>query len=259
MAFSLKMSPDEARSKHLFSDDFIFKDGKVWIPVEITNRGTGFQKAWQVGAKEWREHSSNKQSGFYPIHDAWELYDPVGFPGTVTIVLPEKDEVLSCCKNEVMKFIEREMSPQISELEAEITETQGNIKVINKLGVLYARFGFIDKAEEQFQRVLNLNEYVPSLVNMGNLCLMSEEMEPAKDFYLRAEKVMPNHPTVLLSIARVNHAMENYDIAREIYGKLNDIDPSMASRFTYLGFQGEDAARASEAVELGGGIFWEEE
>ncbi len=58
VAFTLSMTPDEARKKFLYPDDLIFREGKVWLPVEITDRNRGFIKAWETGAKEWRESAA---------------------------------------------------------------------------------------------------------------------------------------------------------------------------------------------------------
>lgn len=53
MAFSIDMTPDEARKRFLRADELIFREDKTWIPVEITEIGGGFLKAWQRGAKQW--------------------------------------------------------------------------------------------------------------------------------------------------------------------------------------------------------------
>jgi tetratricopeptide (TPR) repeat protein len=159
----------------------------------------------------------------------------------------------------VIRFIENEMSPQRSKLEAEISETQGNVKVINKLGVLYARYGLYEEAEGEFEKVLKQREYAPALINLGNLYFINEEMKKAREYYLRAGEVLPDNPKVLLSLARVDHALEDYESARGAYGRLRDIDPSLASRFAYLESRGEESARAAEATGMGGVVIWEEE
>ena len=93
IAFSTGVSPDEARKAFSHADDLIFRNEKSWIPVEVTE-SAGFLQAWQDGAREWRENLSRNQAAFYPLHDAWQLYEPVGLPGAeVAVNLPpsEKD------------------------------------------------------------------------------------------------------------------------------------------------------------------------
>ena len=55
MAFSLDMTPEEARKQFDRPDNLIFEKGKAWVPVEITIRNEGFLRDWKMGAKEWRE------------------------------------------------------------------------------------------------------------------------------------------------------------------------------------------------------------
>jgi hypothetical protein len=88
IAFSTGVSPNEARKTFSRADDLIFRNEKSWVPVEVTV-SAGFLRAWQDGAREWRENLSRNQVAFYPLHDAWQLYEPVGLPGAeVAVNLP---------------------------------------------------------------------------------------------------------------------------------------------------------------------------
>ena len=63
-AFSLNLKPADTKKQFLSMEDFIFKDDETWVPVEITQIGEGFLKAWQTGAREWREHAAKDQAAF---------------------------------------------------------------------------------------------------------------------------------------------------------------------------------------------------
>ncbi len=140
-----------------------------------------------------------------------------------------------------------------------IDSTQGDPRYINSLGVLYAKYGLDEKAEEQFNKILKETDYLPALMNMGNLFYIKEDYKKAREYYTRAQKVSPNNPRVLLSIARVNHEIENYGTAREAYSKLKEIAPDLASRFAYLDLRGEEATRAANVAGVKNLVLWEEE
>jgi hypothetical protein len=74
--------------------DLIEHGGKLWVPVEITIPGQGFKRAWQVGAREWRD--AGDEAALYPMRESWELYRPVSVPGAGDRlpVLPEEAEIL---------------------------------------------------------------------------------------------------------------------------------------------------------------------
>ena len=259
VAFNLKMHPDDARKSFLYPDELIFREGKTWLPVEITVRGGGFLKAWQAGAKEWRENEPKDLAGFFPMHEAWTLYEPVGFPGTVNITLPDRDDIKEAFTAESERFIGREISPQLARIQNEIDSNQGDRRSRNKLGVLYARYGLDSKAMDQFEKVLSREEYLPALLNTGNLYYLQENLNEARKYYLRAEALSPDNPKVLLAVARVDHELENYGTARAAYSKLKDINPDLASRFAYLDLRGDEASRAADVSQVKGVVLWEEE
>ena len=75
---------------------FITIPGHIYIAVEITSIHDGFMTAWQIGAKEWTENNSTGQAGFYPIQEAWAVYQPVRLPGAqTTIAAPQSDSIIT--------------------------------------------------------------------------------------------------------------------------------------------------------------------
>lgn len=259
VAFALAMTPDEARKQFLYPDDLIFKEDKAWLPVEITARNMGFVKAWETGAKEWRENASEDLYGFFPMHEGWELYEPVGFPGVTPITMPARDQVLSKFQNEVESFVEREISPRVKQLQAELERKQGDVRILNKIGVLYAKYGLYENALESFDKILSERDYVPALLNVGNIYFLRGEMKSAKSYFERAEKMDSDNPKILLCIAMVNHELENYGIVREAYDRLKEIAPEIAERFAYLTLRGEEASRAADLDDVKGAVLWDED
>jgi tetratricopeptide (TPR) repeat protein len=260
MAFSLEMDPNEARRQFLRPDELIYRNGKTWVPLEITKIQGDFLEAWQTGAKEWRENVAAKQAAFYPTHESWLVYEPVGLPGVGSgIQFPAKDKVVAAYLREIIRFIDREIYPRLSKLQADIRRSGNAAKYVNKLGILYAKFGLTDKAIAQFSAILANQEYVPALVNLGNVHYLSGNMEKALDYYERASRQKPKNPKVLLGISRIHHELENYGMVRKSYSELKAVDANLAEQFAYLDLRGEEAARAAELSELKETVVWDEE
>jgi Tfp pilus assembly protein PilF len=97
------------------------------------------------------------------------------------------------------------------------------------------------------------------LVNLGNIHYLNNELKQAKEYYLRAYRKDPNNPTILVSLAKVNHELEEYGEAEETYNKLKAVSPELAQRFDYLALKGTGTARAGETAQERGIILWEEE
>lgn len=259
MAFKLQMDPNKVKRSFLQPDELIIVGDEVWIPVEVTERG-GFLKAWQSGAQQWRQHTPSGQAGFNPMHAAWEVYEPVGLPGEEkTLALPPAERIVQAFQQELTRFINREIYPQIASLEEEIDNSGGNPALRNRLGVVYAKYGLLDEAEAVFRQTLATGEFIPTLVNLGNIYYLKERWEQALEYYQRASLRDPDNPIVLLPIARVHHKLENYSLARSTYTKLRKADPELAERYTYLDQRGEAGVRAADVAQIEGVVEWSDE
>jgi tetratricopeptide (TPR) repeat protein len=253
------MSTTDAEAAFAQSNDLLFVDGMAWIPVEITERNAGFVKAWNTGAREWRENENQGNTGFFPMHDAWTVYEPVGFPGTPQITMPPKEEIIHAFSAEVNRFIEREIGPRASEMRGEIERSQGDPKLVNQLGVLYARYGITDKARVEFERANSRGEYLPALVNLGNLSFLDEDYEAALSYYNRARRVAPDHAVVVLAVARTQYALENYTSAETVFAELERLNPTLAEKYSYLRRQSGVSGRAAQAGDNSREVVWDEE
>ncbi len=258
-AFCLDITQDEAKKSFSETGDLIFLGGLVWVPVEITDRESGFVRAWEKGAKQWRDYSAKKQAKLFDMHQSWETYEPVGLPGAkAEVALPSNDQVKTSFQKEMSRFVLDQLDPQVKKLEADIKKSGANPATQNKLGVLYAKYGFADKAEAEFQKILAKQEYMPALVNMGNLSFMKEDWEKSLGFYERAAKKSPTNAAIQLSIARVYSQRGNSLMAKRYYDKAKGQDPVLAEKFAYLGTEGEQTARAGDAGSVKGVVAWQE-
>jgi hypothetical protein len=259
MAFALDMQEDQARKAFTKTDELIFQGGKAWVPIEVTERDTTFITAWQEGAKEWRENLAKKQADFYPVRTAWKTYPAVFFPGASTQpALPDASKVVIDFQADLIALISREIGSRETELKALIKKNPNDAKAINSLGLLYARYDLADKAQAQFQILLTKGENVPALLNLGNLAFLKADYRKAQGFYQRAYQQSPHSGNVLLAMARVNHAQQNYGSVKEYYQELQTVDPDVASQFAYLDLQGAEATRAAEANNVLNTVVWEE-
>lgn len=92
------------------------------------------------------------------MHETWGMYEPVGLPGeSVQLILPDRDKIVSAYLQELIKFIDREIYPQVVKLQAEIKKSKGSPKEVNNRGVLYARYGLMNRAEREFKKILEKN------------------------------------------------------------------------------------------------------
>jgi tetratricopeptide (TPR) repeat protein len=260
MAFSLGISQEEAGQQFADLGDYIFREGQTWVPVEITMVSDGFLKAWKEGAKEWREAEARKEADFFPVHDAWRLYEPVGMSSAaLSLVYPSKENILEYYNAGLEAFVEGELSGEVTELQLRISQEGDSPRLRNKFGIFYARYGKFAEAEVQFRKALELKrDYAPPMVNLGNIYFLRRLAEDALTWYERAAKVDPDNRTALAGLARAQYELQQYDALRESYAKLKAVDPGAATRYSYLAEGNRTVGRASLATDRGY-TSWDEE
>ncbi len=259
IAFSLGISPEEARRSFSTTDDLLIRDNDVWVPVEVTDIGNGFLSAWRLGAKEWRESNAKGTAAFYPVRNAWAVYEAVGLPGAPPdVALPQSERIASKFEQEAKRYVDSELSPQVARLEAALRTSANVPAALNRLGVLYARFGRYEQATAQFRRALSLREYLPAILNLANISYLAKEWSEAFRSYEQASKIDPLNSRVLLGLARSAYELEDYATATKQYEYVKKLDPSLAERFTYLDRGSARGNRAADAAAEKRIVVWEE-
>jgi tetratricopeptide (TPR) repeat protein len=258
-AFALDIPPEEAKKMFRIPSDLIYQNNNAWVPVEVTALKDDFLKAWQVGADLWRENTKENSASFIPLHQAWKLYEPVGIPSENTpIEIPDGAIVLQRYNLELDKFVDREIHDRVVQFRVQISKSNDSTKYINRLGVLYARFGLYSEAITEFRRITERSTYLPALVNLGNIYYIQGNMNEALSYYNRAAAQSPNNPQVLLGLSLTYFELERYSESKQTYGKLERQDSELASRYAYLAAQSETASRAGspDTREI---LLWYEE
>jgi len=256
-AVSLGMGAEEAQKTFRSSEDIIVHEDEAWLPVEITMIDDGFIKAWQYGAREWRDHA--EAARLYPISRAWETYEPVGIIGEEAgIGYPVDAEIATAFAGELARFVETDIAPMVDDLRRRIEAADYKSPAQNRLGVLYARYGLLDKAEAEFEKATDQGRYVPALLNLGNIHYMRGDMDGALQRYEEALKGAPNNPKILLSLAKVHHEKGNQSEVDRYFTRLSEESPQLAAEYAYLGGQSKDTARASQA-QTREDVIWDAE
>jgi cytochrome c-type biogenesis protein CcmH/NrfG len=171
--------------------------------------------------------------------------------------MPRSADVIGAYLETLAGFVDREVTPEASRLQEQIRTSQNDPRVVNKLGVLYARYGLLDRAIEQVSSIGG--SYTPALVNLGNAHFMRGSMAEALSSYTLASQREPGNAAALLGLARTNYEMGNQTEVRELYARLKALRPELASQFTYLQPEGEEASRAADATRTRGTPVWDEE
>jgi tetratricopeptide (TPR) repeat protein len=250
MAFNVGLDPKTANATFLNPGDLIIRDDETWIPVEITRIKDGFLKAWQNGAQEWRAASASKNAEFIPVHDAWEKYSPAnaGDIIKVNVSQPDSERVYSAYATELKMFWTTNFQPRVASIQNELKTKRYDAKLLNRLGVLYARFGMFDEARRQFESLVANNGEVPgALINLGNIAYLDGRHQDALDYFSRALTRSAGSSVALQGIAMAGYELGDTNAVQTALEQLKKADPDAASRLASLGAGGGAAGRADSA------------
>ncbi len=254
-AFALEMTAADAAKSFANDKDVLLRDGRAWVPVEITMVGRPFQDAWQAGVAEW--NTNKDTAGFYPVHDAWKLYATAGTPAGIGDIQDlDRTAFASRFDKELASFVDRELSPQVDRIRLAMGAAD-NVKLLNRLGILYARYGRIADAEATFQKILSREPYVPALINMGNLALLKSDFVGAASFFETARAKAPDSAPVLAGLTRASYGEGKLALANQYLSSLKAKDPGSADKLAFMG-TGDQEARASAFEDALRTVEWTE-
>ena len=260
-AFGLEMKEGEAERTFGRSEDLIIDEtGMVWVPVETTLLRRGFLGAWAEGASQWRKYEQAGESRLLPTQEAWQTYEPVAFGvSDYEVDIPLRSAVMERFQRELDRFVTREISGREEQLLARLRNEPGDARTRNRLGVLYARYGRYQAAEEQFRDAVEAREYPPALLNLGNIAFLNDNLATARESYEQVLSLDPTNQAALLGVARVAYAEEQYKVAESAHARLAEYSPELAERFNYLGAGASGDGRASDIAKLESVVLWDEE
>ncbi len=259
-AFALTISPEQAADVFTDATDYIVRDNRVWIPLEITLVNAPFLEAWRTGAMQWA--AAGDDAALIPLDDAWRVYEPVGQVGEFdadAFLSATVDRAVEPFAREMERFIEREIYVQTASLIERVQAGRGSARTLNRLGAINARFGRYDAALAYFQQAIEESGYAPALVNLGNILYSEDRYAEAIDAYERALQESPDDRVALLQLTRASERAGRYNVAAQYYERLKALYPGEAARHAYLDAEATATARASSRAGAGEVIEWVDE
>ncbi|MGA2477199.1 MAG: hypothetical protein ABSG63_00430 [Spirochaetia bacterium] len=247
MAINLELSEAESKSSITKWEDLIFVDGKTWLPIETTIRDKGLLDAWREGAREWRHGVADKNEAFYPIHDAWKIYPPVGLAADASLAqIPAEDLVRLAYGAEVAALVDSEIASRVAAINAQISR-EATPKALNSRGVVYAKYGRLELAENDFRAALGAKgDYVFALLNLGNLATIRSDAQSAYKYYNLAAQSAPGNSRAFLELSKAADALGKRDEANVAFSKAKELDPQLVAQYQAPA-QEQGGTRAAES------------
>jgi len=233
----------------------IRKDGRTWIPLEITMVKDGFVKAWRVGAKEWTDNDRQGEAKLYPMGENWRSYPPVGIPDvSARFQLPDEALTMRAFDASLDRYVAREIEPKLAELRKRMAKAP-KAETDNAVGLLHARYGMLNEAWTYFSSSAK-GAYAPAWINLANVAFIRRDYSLALQYYRYSAERAAFNPPALLGIARCEYELERYSAAEKAYADLRGQAPDTAARYSYLVSVFGGVGRAWSLADRASSVEW---
>jgi tetratricopeptide (TPR) repeat protein len=254
MAIDLGVAETEARSRSMDMRELIVQNGKVWVPIETTMRDAAFLEVWKRGAEEWREASAKSAAAFFPIHEAWKTFAPMGLPADGSSVeQPPSAKVATAFSSSTNKAVDAELKLRIAALGPMPGSGIAASTALNNRGVLYGKYGRLVEAQADFQAAAKAGS-TSALVNLGNVAMLKSDPKSAYDYYQQALKKTTGSAALYINLAKAANALGKAEAASSAVESARKIDPKAAEKYSSLAQAGGNGTRAAEADD--GVLSW---
>ena len=133
----------------------------------------------------------------------------------------------------VDEFVIAQITPQIASFENLLVKAP-TAQNYNDFGILYARYGLFEQAEEQF-RLARISKYLPSILNTANLYYSQKDYTKAAAWYKQVLAADNTNNLAMLGLARCAYETGDYNECDRWYGTVYKNDRTLAKQYSYLG------------------------
>lgn len=228
----------------------IIHDDTVWIPVEATILDEGFFAAWEEASKDVRRYRGAEEIEFLPLRDCWNMYPSLPLPESALTIVEPAPERIGMRRNtslgEIKVFLYNDVVEKL-EQELAAADRRSRAKLLNKAGILHARFGEDWKAEESFTEAMELEpRSVSSYINMANLRLLQDKPRDALTFLEKGKDIRSSSVMINALLAKTYYQIGDRRRAEDYYRIVEERSPAIAEPLAYIESSG-DTARAADA------------
>ena len=223
----------------------IVHDGSLWIPVETTVLNEGFMSSWKAGSLLIERYKSEHELEFLPVRSFSDTYPPIPLSeSNFPIAEPAYEEVELRYTDSLNKLKEHLYHDMLDALQKElmVTETDRNLRIRNRIGILHAMFRNDKLSATIFHELIDdYPNNIPPYVNLANLRSSQGDHEEAHRMLLRAHSLSPGSLRINLLLVLSYQRNREYDKALYHYEIVVDRSPEIARGYRYLLDSGSEA------------------
>lgn len=228
LMFRLDIDPKKIMEISLNPEQYINMDNQIWIPLEATAVGSSFTEAWYKGSEIYYRWKKEKKTEITKVHDAWVAYQPATLPPAVwSPVVPTKDKIDVVMARELTIQKTKKVQGIIMPYQNALVKNPDDLNARMQLGLAYAENEFYDEAIKEFNNIIVKKEDSDALTNLGNIYLLTGNIDKAMEEYKKAETVAPEDAEIKINLAITYYKKGALKEAQTKFREAVNINPTL--------------------------------
>jgi DNA-binding beta-propeller fold protein YncE len=222
----LRTDPTVAGPLGLPAELTVAHDDEVWVPVEVTWLGRPFDQAWREGARVYQE--AGDKARVFPVHEAWDVYQPGNLPEGQPEAAPSKETVLQKFPDDLSDVALRRLETLAAPSRKALVENPKDLAALRLLGVLYAEHGRYDESAAWLDKALAESPADAAALNdRGNIHFVKGEFAKARELYEKAAQADARDGGVLLNLSRAAYQAGDKSAAEKSFQQALALKPEL--------------------------------
>jgi len=220
MAFDTGVPSNQAQQMGLTKGYYLERDGRLWIPVEVTLFGKSFHEAWRTAVEECLHLEQEGHLKVVDTQAAWQVYPPSDPSFDIVVETPAKAEVDSLWRADWQALREVQEAYLKQTYLTELHQQPGNLPLQSAFVFNLLQLGHYGRALAQLQTLEDRGAPAPMIGNNRAIVfILQGALEQAAEHLERVLALYPEDPEATANLALVQSRRGQVVAAREVSGE----------------------------------------
>ncbi len=213
-------------------DMYVVREGKLWVPVEVTLVGKPFNKAWEKGVENYKHWWEGPGLFLLDPRKAWKRFKPASLKATDWRVEFISRDRIEQSFDEYRVLTKMSLSHRTKRYVMALKEDPKDVDAMHQLAIIYAQAGQPEDAVKLFEKAMKIRPKDAALVNdLGNVYFLAGDYANACQFYDTASKFDSADAHIRVNLARCYMKLDKKEEARKAFGEAKSLEPEVTKLY----------------------------
>jgi hypothetical protein len=222
----------ESNAPDGLEDMYVVREGKLWVPVEVTLVGEPFMKAWEKGVENYKSWWEGPGLYLLDLRKAWKRFKPASLPAADWRPEFVSRDRIEEAYDEYRVIKKMSLSHKTRRYVLALKENPEDVHSMHQLAIIYAQAGQPEEAIKLFEKAIALKPGDSALVNdVGNVYFLEGDYANACQFYDVASQFDSGDALIMVNLARCYMKLDKKEEARQAFSEAYRLKPDVSKQY----------------------------